>query len=213
MAARPLAPADHASVTWRRLTRLIAAGQPPGHCRRGRGGSTSYRDHSRVVQVFASVKVNWISRIGGSRCDRSRRNCSISGRHACQKARRVRSGPCRACSRIGYQRLRRRVRRARPSRCPREYAYLWLGLRGAGRQLRPEWHRRDRSVLDHPRPAVARLGPVENEYCGAHDVMNGAPARVLDARGYQVTPFGTGGSRPVPGWPDGERAAGELVCA
>lgn len=38
-----------------------------------------------------------------------------------------------------------------------------------------------------------------NEYHGAHEVMNGALAQVLDALGYQVWPFGNGGAWIVTG--------------
>ena len=37
------------------------------------------------------------------------------------------------------------------------------------------------------------------EYHGAHEVMNGALAQVLDALGYQVWPFGLGGAWIVTG--------------
>ena len=38
-----------------------------------------------------------------------------------------------------------------------------------------------------------------SEYHGAHEVMNGALAQVLDARGYQIHPFGSGGAWIVTG--------------
>jgi hypothetical protein len=40
-----------------------------------------------------------------------------------------------------------------------------------------------------------------SEYHGAHEVMNGALAQVLDALGYQVWPFGLGGAWIVTGQP------------
>jgi len=47
-----------------------------------------------------------------------------------------------------------------------------------------------------------------SEYHGAHEVMNGALARVLDALGYQVRPFGLGGAWIVTGRRDGWEEAG-----
>ena len=38
-----------------------------------------------------------------------------------------------------------------------------------------------------------------NEYHGVHEVMNGALVQVLDALGFQVSPFGTGGAWIVTG--------------
>jgi hypothetical protein len=46
------------------------------------------------------------------------------------------------------------------------------------------------------------------EYHGAHEVMNGALAEVLDALGYQTWPFGPGGAWIVTGRKPGCREAG-----
>lgn len=45
-----------------------------------------------------------------------------------------------------------------------------------------------------------------SEYHGAHEVMNGALAQVLDALGYQVRPFGPGGAWIVTGRASDEEA-------
>jgi hypothetical protein len=47
-----------------------------------------------------------------------------------------------------------------------------------------------------------------NEYHGAHEVMNGALAQVLDALGYQVWPFGNGGAWIVTGYKPGYEEGG-----
>jgi hypothetical protein len=46
------------------------------------------------------------------------------------------------------------------------------------------------------------------EYHGAHEVMNGALAQVLDSLGYQVWPFGLGGAWIVTGRREGRQEAG-----
>jgi hypothetical protein len=48
-----------------------------------------------------------------------------------------------------------------------------------------------------------------NEYHGAHEVMNGALAQVLDALGYQVWPFGNGGAWIVNGYKPGYQETGQ----
>ena len=48
-----------------------------------------------------------------------------------------------------------------------------------------------------------------NEYHGAHEVMNGAFAKVLDALGYQTRPFGGGGAWIVTGHRPGWAEAGQ----
>jgi hypothetical protein len=65
-----------------------------------------------------------------------------------------------------------------------------------------------------PKPQPMRVGvghqpPTQDvaEYQGAHGVMNGALSAVLDALGFEVSPFGLGGAWIVTGRRAGREAA------